>query len=196
VNIPDSIPLYSDRERFSILFVGVFSHAPNVDAVAWLCSEIFPRLLERCPEASLHIIGRNPPAVAYEAAQNNGAVHLHGYVESIEEYYRRMSVSIAPVRMGGGIRTKILHAQGYGLPVVATPMGVEGILGSGSDNICIANSVDGIVTAILDLFFDPARAARIGESGRENVKKYYSWDRVVGELEELYRQEVGRRAHI
>ena len=186
IEVPEIVAGYSRREQNSILFVGTFNHTPNVDAAFWLCSEIFPELQKLRPNSILYIIGKNAPPHILATAANNPGIKLLGFIPSIEEYFNRVSVFAAPIRFGGGIKTKVLHAQSYGLPVVTTPIGAEGIERECVEAMIVKRESKEIVRGIMTLFNDPEFARRLSESGRQAVARHYSWDFVVKDLEKVY----------
>ena len=187
VDVAKSIPEYASRDPQTILFVGTFSHHPNVDAALWLCHEIFPLVSQRFPKAMLYLIGTNPSLALSEFGKRNHAIRVLGFVEDIIPYFQRCSVFVAPLRYGGGVKVKILHAMARGVPVVTTKVGAEGIEGVNSENILIGNSAQEFSDNICSLLQNPERAMSIGKHGWENVRTHYSWEIVVHLLEEIYR---------
>lgn len=192
LDVPEEIPRYEAREAESLLFIGTFSHHPNLDAAMWLCREIFPLVQQQFPRAILYIIGSNPTPSLQELAKQNPGIKILGFVEDVEVYFRRCSVFIAPLRLGGGVKIKVLHAMAQGIPVVTTKIGAEGIEGIGKNNILIANTAQGLVEHVCRLFRDRELAAMVGRNGYETVEHRYSWDSVLSRLENIYRDVAGR----
>lgn len=186
VDVAREIPAPASRDRQTLLFVGTFSHYPNVDAVRWLCSKIFPLVLRRFPQATLSIVGPHPPADLLDIAASDSRIRVLGFVDDVNVYLRRCSVFVAPIRFGGGVKTKVLGALAQGIPVVSTKIGVEGIDGVESDAILVDNSPEGIANHICDLFEHPERAAMVGERGWNVVESTYSWDRIIARLLTIY----------
>lgn len=121
----DKSPGFSERQ--GLLFVGGFMHAPNVDAVCWFAKEIMPKILKRLPDVVLTIVGANPPP---EVARLSGEkIIVAGQIsdEGLREQYRRCRLVVAPLRYGAGVKGKIVEAMRFGIPVVTTPIGAEGI---------------------------------------------------------------------
>ncbi|NCT88585.1 glycosyltransferase [Stenotrophomonas acidaminiphila] len=113
--------------RRDMLFVAGFAHSPNVDAARWLVHDILPRVRERHPGVHMYLVGSNPTADVWELA--GADVHVTGYVsdEVLEDYYARCRVAVAPLRFGGGMKGKVLESMRHGLPMVTTPVGVQGL---------------------------------------------------------------------
>jgi len=134
----ECVPLYmfEPRDRSSdlpsalrsdLVFVGSFGHPPNVDALQWMLTEVMPELRKHIPDICLHVVGKNPP----ERLVRMGAElsRFHGYLSdaALHDLLGRCRVSVAPLRMGGGIKGKILEAWYRGIPVATTCIGIEGI---------------------------------------------------------------------
>lgn len=122
-DIPGRSGGYSGRH--GAVFVGGFRHPPNLDAVRWLCAEIWPRVRARLPGAELEIVGSQMPAEL--AALEGEGVRLTGWVEDLAPVFARRRVSLAPLRFGAGLKGKIATSLGYGVPVVATTLAAEGM---------------------------------------------------------------------
>jgi glycosyltransferase involved in cell wall biosynthesis len=190
VDVSDEPPPYAGRQRESLLFVGTFSHRPNREAALWLAGEIFPRVLQQYPDAILSIVGSNPPRELEELAVRMPQIRILGFVEDVGVYLRTAAVFVAPLRTGGGVKVKILHAMGQGIPVVTTKVGVEGIEGITPENALVGESAAKLADHICTLFADRERAALVGRLGWEAMRSWYSWDRVVQRLEEIYKEAL------
>jgi hypothetical protein len=121
--------LHSQNDAHSFVFCGGFKHAPNIDAVRLLLRTIWPQIRAQLPTAQLHIHGAYCP-MEFQQAHNpvETGIHVHGYTPSLETVWDRPgSVLLAPLRFGAGIKGKIIDAWTYGMPVVTTPVGAEGM---------------------------------------------------------------------
>ncbi|HEY6192839.1 MAG TPA: glycosyltransferase family 4 protein [Bacteroidota bacterium] len=190
VDVAEEFPPYSGRESESLLFVGTFSHRPNTEAALWLAGEIFPLVLQKFPRAVLSIIGSNPPRELQELAARMPQIRILGFVDDIGSHFRTSSVFAAPLRSGGGVKVKILHAMGQGIPVVTTSVGIEGIEGMTPETALIGESAERLAGHICGLFADRERAAAAGRLGWQAMRSYYSWDRVVERLEGIYKRAI------
>ncbi len=186
VDVPSDFPSYETREDRSLLFVGSFPHRPNLDGALWLCKEIFPAVLREFPDAILYIIGPDPPASFQQISRRHPAIKVLGFVEDIQSYLQRCAVFIAPLRFGGGVKVKILHAMAQGIPVVTTRIGAEGIENLTKENILTANTAWGLTQHVCRLFSNKEFATTVGRKGYETVRSSYSWDSVLSRLETIY----------
>ncbi len=160
----------------SLLFVGSFAHEPNVDAALYLLDELFPALQARRPDVRLSLVGREPPAKVQQAALRCGAaVHLAGFVPDLGPLFDQHALFVAPMRYGGGIKTKTLEAMARAMPVVTTTWGADGIPIEDSVHGRVANG-DALVDALLDSL--AAREARhtMGRNARVLIEAQQSVD--------------------
>ena len=121
--------LKTQNEREGFCFIGNYMHAPNVDAVKWLESELWPALRQQLPNAELHLYGAYPPRAILQLQGKNG-IYSHGYVEDHRAAISRHQVMLAPLRFGAGIKGKVLEAWATGTPVLGTRLAFES-MGSG-----------------------------------------------------------------
>jgi len=176
-------------EAHSLVFVGAFRHAPNIDAMHYFSEQIFPRVLDEFPDVHLYVVGSSPtPEIRRLASHPN--ISVTGYVEDIREYYRRAQVVVVPLRTGVGIRGKILEAWSAGRAVVATPLACQGLKAIHGHNIVIAETPEEFAMWTAALLRNPDHCARLGRRGRKLVEEAYGWDILGEQMAELYR-EVG-----
>jgi glycosyltransferase involved in cell wall biosynthesis len=166
------------REPGTLLFVGNLAQLPNADAALWLCTEIFPRITAEVPGARLSIIGRGASA-ALRAAAADAHISMLNFVEDLHPHFLHTAVFIAPLRLGGGIKIKMLDALTHGCPVVTTPVGAEGITGLDTSSVRISRSADGLARHCVSLLRDPDRAAELGRRGQAAVGTNFSWDQIM-----------------
>lgn len=115
---------FPPRAMKNLVFTGMFGYEANVDGAAWMVKEVMP-LLER-ENLSLWLVGQKP-ADTVRALHNPPWIHVTGAVEDIRPYLHHADLSVVPLRIGGGIRLKILEALAMGCQVVSTPVGCEGL---------------------------------------------------------------------
>ena len=182
-----ALPALSDtgEEQNTLLFVGNFTHPPNVDAALWLGHEIMPRVRARHPGASLTIVGIFAPPEVLALAGDD--VTVTGAVPEIAPYFERAAVVVAPVRMGGGMRMKVLQAMAFGKPLVTTGRGAEGLSLDGmSPPLVIAEDAEGLARGAADLLADPARRRALGQTARIYAAEHFSPQAYTSRLEAIY----------
>lgn len=171
-----------------LLFVGSFKHEPNIDAVLYFCNEIFPLLLEMNSNFTLEVIGPNPPE-SVQSLQSD-KIFIRGFIENLDECYRKAHISVAPLRFGGGMKGKIGEALSFGLPVVTTRIGAEGFGLSSGVNILIAETSLDFAESILQLSQNNQLYKKLSTNGYNFIKDNYSEEATRAKLTELINQAL------
>jgi glycosyltransferase involved in cell wall biosynthesis len=175
----------------TLVFSGTLDFRPNVDAVTWFVREVLPRLRQRRPDARLLVVGKRP-ALALRQLADEGALLLTGEVPDARPYIAGAAVYIVPMRIGGGVRLKLLEALSLEAPVVSTAMGAEGVAGLRDGEQCLlADDAAGFAEVVLRLLDDPALGRRLGAAGRTLVRERYDWPVILPRLEALYQEILG-----
>jgi glycosyltransferase involved in cell wall biosynthesis len=189
VEVPDRPLAPEGSGQPTILFVGSFGHPPNVDAARWLAGSIFPRVLRRVPEARLELVGHEPDAEIL--ALDGGAVSVHGSVADVTPHMDQAAVVVAPIRIGGSMRMKVLEALAAGKALVATRRAVEGVEAQSGEHLLVADDEQAIVDALVELLLDPPRRRRLAENARRWAEAGLGWDNGVSAFEQLYDSVAG-----
>ena len=176
----------------TVLFVGDFSHRPNVDAARWLVEEIMPSLRGRAAGVRLLLVGRSAPGEIRDLSVAD--VEVVGEVPAIAPFLETAAVVIAPVRIGGGMRMKVLQALASGKAVVTTSRGAEGFTLVGDDPpFVVAEDADAIASETARLLDNPAARRALGERARAFAAEHFSADAYARRLEATYDQAISIR---
>ncbi len=160
--------------RRDILFVGGFSHLPNVDAMVWFVANLWPRIRKRLPGVTLRIAGSNPGPAVYALRQED--VLVLGHVENLRAEIDRARVSIAPLRWGAGLKGKVATMMAMGLPGVVSPVAAES-MGIVDGRDCLIAELDGtFVDAVERLYTDDRLWSDLSRDGRDFVARHWSPD--------------------
>ena len=174
------------RERpGTVVYVGSFLHPPNVDAAIWLVEDIMPRLRVLFPGVRLTIVGADPRGRIPQLARDD--VRLTGFVPDLDPLLEEAAVVVAPIRIGGGQRMKVLYAMAAGKAVVTTTRGAEGLDAPGTASaLRIEDDADGIARAIAALLDSPSLRHEIGRRGRALVEEHYAPHAYARRAEAIY----------
>lgn len=174
--IPTIHPLHhrgrSFAERRSLLFIGNFSHSPNQDAVEFFVEEILPLIRRAIPDVRFDIVGSNAPEKFQQYTSDE--VRVHGYVPVIEPLIDSSRLFVAPIRFGAGVKGKIGDALSYGLPVVTTEIGAEGMGLQNGKQVLIANDPEEFAEAVVQVYGDAELWQRLSDAGYEHIARYFS----------------------
>jgi histidinol-phosphate phosphatase family protein len=162
--------VYDYEDTDGIMFIGGYSHEPNVDAVLWLCREIMPIVWETHPAMQVSIVGSNAPESVTKLASER--VRVVGWVPDVRPYFEKARVFVAPLRYGAGLKGKVGQAFAYGVPTVTTSIGAEGFdLTDGRDAL-IADDAAGFAQAICAVYDDRARWSLFSASATRIVSRF------------------------
>jgi glycosyltransferase involved in cell wall biosynthesis len=175
-----------------VIFVGTLAYWPNVEGVLMFARKVMPSLLARFPALEFWIVGRGPLDEVL-ALDNGGNIRVFGDVPDVVEYLRQCSVSIVPLRVGGGTRLKILESIGAGVPVITTAVGVEGISLEAEKHYLLAHGPQEFGAAVTRLLEAPALGRAQVESAREVIAGRYTWRAIREELTGFLRAFRGLR---
>lgn len=162
-------------QRHDLVFVGGFRHPPNVDAVRWFVTCVFPLVRDRLPGVRFHCIGGDVPDAIARLAHEPG-VAIHGHVPDITPYMDGARLALAPLRFGAGVKGKINLSMAHGQPVVATACAVEGMHLRDGEDVLVADDAAGFADAIVRAHADEALWQRLSANGLRNVERHFSLD--------------------
>jgi len=180
-------------ERKDLLYVGGFNHIPNVDGVVYFVREIFPHIKARLADVRLYVVGSNPPREVLSLQSSD--VIVTGFVKDLAPYFENCRVFVVPLRYGAGIKAKIIHSMIRGLPVVATPIGAEGIIEEVKEgrDILVAQTVEDFVEKVVSLYTDERLWNLLSQSPRAYVERNYSYEASRIRLKEILEKLCGAK---
>ena len=176
-------PRHSGRAEQTLLFVGNYAYAPNQDAVRLLVEQVLPQVREGAPQARLQLVGVNPPE--WMRALANDHIEVTGHVPDVRPYLADATVFVCPLRIGAGLKNKVLEALAMGAPLVATPLSVDGINVQHGES-AIITPVDRIAEQTARLLRDNALRENLSRKSRALIEAEYSWERTADSYEGLY----------
>lgn len=182
-------PLERPPASRKLLYLGSMGYGPNVDAVRHFLSDIAPML--RTEGAALDVVGSNPSEAVHRAAAHAPIpVVVSGFVPSVAPFYRGSRAMIVPLRHGGGTRLKILETLAWGLPVVTTTVGAEGLGLTDGREALIADTPRDFAAAVDRLLVDDELWTRVSRGGRMFVERHFDW-RSIGSILDGVMRELG-----
>jgi glycosyltransferase involved in cell wall biosynthesis len=168
----------------NVLFTGLLAYYPNVDAVLYFWKEIWPHVLKLSSTAQLIVAGRAPAPDIVTLANQSG-FKLVADPDDMRSIAADCSVSICPLRLGSGTRLKILEAMAWGVPVVSTSIGCEGLAVEDDRELLIRDDPAEFAFAVHRLLNDAELWKKLSENGRRLVTERYGWDTVLEPLDRL-----------
>jgi succinoglycan biosynthesis protein ExoO len=161
------IPMPADPVRCAqpglegrLLFVGSDT-APNREGVGWFLDEVWPLIRAGRPDAVLDVAGSVCAAIAHRA----GGVRLHGRVDRLDALYRDAAVVISPLKIGTGLKIKLVEALAQGKALVATSATLQGIEDCAGDAVRWEDEPQRFASATVELLNDLQARLELGERG-------------------------------
>ena len=186
IDVNHYTPRDESREPNSIvLLASDYGWHPNYDAAKWLYEEILPLVWKDAPQARVYLTGRNVTPEMKKWAQP-GKLEFTGFVPDERDVIGKADVMVVPMRLGGGVKLKILTAFACGKAVVTTKAGAEGIPGlEAGDAALVRDEPRAFADAVLQVMNDANLRRKLERAGRELVCRHYSWAAVADDWERV-----------
>jgi len=181
---------HGDGGAPTVLHMGTMFWPPNVHGVLWFAREVLPLIHEKVPDARFVVVGKNPPQEV-QALAEDPRVEVTGYVADPMPYLEAAHAFVVPLHAGGGMRVKIVDAWLWGLPMVSTPIGAEGISCRDGEHLLLAEDAQAFAEATVRLLTDPELNGRLRANGRVWVETHYAWQTVYQQVDEVYDRLLG-----
>jgi len=183
-------PQEAPKDNPSLIFRGIMDFKPNTDAIIHFYKNIFPLIKKKLPDIRLYIVGKNPINKIKSFATDK-SVTVTGYVEDIRPYIAKATVNICPMRIGTGMKFKIIESMAMGIPTVATNFACAGIEEiKNGENILVADSPADFSKTVVNLIQDKPLIEKISRNGLEIIRKNYSWPIIASKFETLYKETL------
>ncbi len=176
----------------TVLFIGKMDYRPNLDAINWFCSDIWPLVRAAVPNARFLVVGRDLGPEHQPLARVPG-VELVGAVPDERPWFDRSDLLVVPMRMGSGVRLKVLQAMAMGVPIVSTSLGMAGVEAENGTHFLLANSPSEFARQIVEALGNRRLRQSIGEAARKLACEHYDWQVIVPRLEIFYQELSGVR---
>jgi glycosyltransferase involved in cell wall biosynthesis len=157
-------------ERKGIVFIGGYKHKPNIDAVIWLVKEIMPIVRQRLGDIPVYLLGSYPTMEVCSLASDT--VFVPGYLADVNPYFMNSRIFVAPLRYGAGMKGKIGQSLEFGLPIVSTAIGVEGMNLVHNTEVLIADDTESFANQIIHLYEDQAIWEKIKCNSLDAIRTY------------------------
>lgn len=161
------------HDRKDLIYVGGFGHPPNIDAVLWFGRSVFPMILKKYPEMKWHVVGGSVPDEVKALASSNILIEGFQPDEALHELYRTCRMAVVPLRVGAGVKGKVVEAAYYQIPLVTTTIGAEG-LSREEGNMVVEDDAAKMASLICDLYEDYDRLRQMSDAGKVFIERYFT----------------------
>jgi polysaccharide biosynthesis protein PslH len=167
-----------------LVFVGLMTYRPNIDAVTYFVREVLPLIHRTRPTETFTIVGWG---ITDEIRRLLGPLVIAtSAVPDVRPYLAGAAAVVAPIRMGSGTRLKVLEALAMARPLVSTSLACEGLDLVSGRHLLVADNPSSFAEAVIRILEDRPLADRLGVAGRQLMESRYGWDTVTAQLEELH----------
>ena len=191
-----AVPICVDPEQVSpvvhldsgtptVLHLGTMFWPPNIHGVLWFAREVLPLVHRQVPDARFVVVGKNPPPEV-QALELDPRIEVTGYVADPMPYLEAADAFVVPLHAGGGMRVKIVDAWLWGLPIVSTPIGAEGIKVQDEENLLLAEDAEAFAHATVRVLTDAELNERLRIKARAWVETHYAWQAAYQRVDEIY----------
>ena len=170
---------------FRVTFLGGLHWPPNAEGVRWFTEQVWPAVARAVPGAVFTVIGK--PSLTIPLRADSGArIEVTGYVSDLGRYIGETAAFVVPLETGAGMRVKILDAWCWGLPVISTTIGAEGLGVTDGEQLLLADTAELFAEQLIHVLQDHTLAARLSDSGRATVEQRYDWRKVYRAWDQVY----------
>ena len=173
----------------TIVFTGSFTYHPNLDAVQFFFENIYSHIKASVPDVKVKIVG-DTDDFPIDTLPVDERITFTGLLQDVRSTVANSWLSIVPLRFGAGTRLKIVESMALGTPVVSTSKGAEGLAVTHEKNILIADDPEQFAVHTVRLLKDPSLRRELSENGRRLVQKYYDWDVIGKQFNQLIESVV------
>jgi glycosyltransferase involved in cell wall biosynthesis len=152
------------------LFVGAMNRPENWKSALWFLQTIWPNVSGRLPKARVIIAGAKPPQRLLKVAAATPQAEITGFVDDLEAFYKTATVCVVPLLFGAGVKFKTLDAMLYGVPLVSTDVGIEGI-DAAKEFVSVANDSASFAEATIKVLSEPDKD--VAASAKEWADLHY-----------------------
>ena len=175
----------SPGDADTLLFVGS-NTLPNIDGLRWFIENVWGRIRAARASARLLVAG----SVAWSYAPAVQGVEYLGIVADLRQLYKRAGVIVSPLRVGSGLKIKLVEGLGFGKAMVVTPTSVRGVESIVENAVLIAETVEAFASDVLRLMADEARRTRYGEAALHVAATQFGKEASYGEIATFIRERT------
>jgi|HubBroStandDraft_1064217.scaffolds.fasta_scaffold45188_2 glycosyltransferase involved in cell wall biosynthesis len=185
-NIPTTLPPEPAQtgNTVRLIHIAAMDWVPNQDGLRWLRDQVLPALDSARLDYHLDVVGKSMPGEFF--GMNGPRVTVHGFVDDLTSLIRAAHIAVVPLRVGSGMRVKILDYWAMGIPIVATRVAAEGLFNGVSAEIALADEPADFARAIERLATNPPERLALRNAGFEKVSTGYGWPALVDKLINRY----------
>lgn len=173
--------IHYSHTGINIIIVGKMSYAPNADGVLWFVNNIWSIVKKEISQCKLFVVGKDPTE-SIKAISSKDII-VTGSVDSLEPYYHNADLAIIPILSGGGVKTKLIEAASFGLPIVCTSHGNTGTVFENKKDLFVCDDPVDFAETIVRVLNSNSLRRELSNNVYNKFKKYYIWDNIGKSLQ-------------
>ena len=159
--------LLKDLAPLSCFHLGALDWEPNLQGLEWFLTSVWPRVLKEISSATFHIAGNNPPKHLQSDQSKN--IIVHGRVPDAEVFAKSHGIAIVPLLAGSGVRIKIIMNASWGIPMLSTSIGAEGLFKTTEEGVELADSAQDFAATLIELLYSSKKAMALGKQANRHI---------------------------
>jgi len=196
--VPDGIAVPARRPTATpddapavLTFIANFAYQPNVDAAVYFVRQVLPLVAASIPDVRLLLVGNAPPPEVLALA--GPAVTVTGRVPDVDPYLEEATAVVCPLRIGGGVKVKMLEALSSGKAIVSTSVGVQGLGRDITDAVLVTDDPAQMAQHTVAVLTDPLLRHQLERAAARHATTMPTWDDAADALLACYELAVARR---
>ena len=170
----------------AILFLGNMFFQPNQDAVETIVKKIAPLVFHKNKELIFKFVGDIPKNFINTYKGKN--IVFEGRIKDYEKVFDNVFVCLAPIRIGGGVRVKLLTYAASGIPIISTKAAASGI--DFDSYINIVDTPEHFATKIIEIYTNIAKYLEKSNSAYQILKSNHSWKNIANKNLDFYKDII------
>ena len=162
--------------------MGNLAYPPSADSARWLLTTIFPAVTAARPATTITFVGAGPPAWLRQAAREDSRIMVTGLVPDVAVWLDRAAVVVCPIRVGGGVKVKVLEALSGGCAIVTTPIGMQGLGRLSQGAVVVEADGQAVAGACLRLLSSIRERERQQQRALHAARLLPTWDQAAAAL--------------
>jgi polysaccharide biosynthesis protein PslH len=170
-----------------VTLIGNMTWHPSISAAQRLLKDLWPTISAQVPDAKLQIIGWSAREALKEYL-HIANVEILENVPDIQPFFERASVMVYAPSRGSGMKMKVLESLAFGIPVVTTSEGSEGLPAIDMLHLGLCENNHGLIERTVKILKDTSLQEKLRHEGRKLVENHCGEEKTVSQIEGIYQK--------
>jgi glycosyltransferase involved in cell wall biosynthesis len=179
-----------DLKPNAFFHLGAMDWEPNLQGIHWFLHDVWPLILSKSPDATLTLAGKNIQNYTLPSFAQNQNIQIVSEVTDAKAFMKSNGIMLVPIVIAGGIRIKIIEGMSYGVPVISTEIGAEGLNATDGVEIMTATTAEDMATKALELINDSTALKKIRTNGLNFAKSHFDNEIIKQKLKRFLEEKI------